>query len=90
MQHALCSRHLHRPLFQIGFGRLGEWIDRFGGGEEALLVREVDTCVQIQASTLSATKTVYPLAKPPKFDLEERSVQVAAAKMHVSHNFEVL
>ena len=46
--------HSNILLYQSEFGRLGEWIDRFCGGYEAPLVREVDTCGQIQASTLSA------------------------------------
>ena len=48
------GRHLHRPLSQIEFGRLGKWRDSYCGGDEVPLVQEVDTCVQIQASTLSA------------------------------------
>ena len=60
------------------------------GGEGGRL--DLYACVHFlhQRRLFLATKTVYPLAKPPKFDLEERSVQVTAATMHVAHNFEVL
>ena len=46
--------HSHRPLYQSEFGRLGEWRERFYNGDEAPLVREVDTGGRSQASTLSA------------------------------------
>ena len=60
------------------------------GGEGGRL--DFSACVHFphQRRLVPSTKTVYPLAKPPKFDLEERSVQVTAATMHVAHNFEVL
>ena len=47
------GKHSHRPLSQIEFRRLGEWRDRYCGGDEAPPVREVDTNGEIQASTLS-------------------------------------
>ena len=50
------SRHLHIPLSQNEFGRLGKWCDRYYSRDEASPVREVDTCSQSQASNLSARK----------------------------------
>ena len=46
------GHHLNRPLSQIEFGRLGEWLNRYCGGDEAPLVQEVDTGNQRQASNL--------------------------------------
>ena len=48
------GRHSYRPLSQSEFGRLGEWKEHFCGGDEAPPVREVDTGVQREVSTLSS------------------------------------
>ena len=48
------GRNSHRPLSHNKFRRLGEWRNRYCGRDEDLPVQEVDTGVQIQASTLSA------------------------------------
>ena len=48
------GQHLHRPLSQSEFGRHGKWRECFCSGDEAPSVREMDTGVQRQVSTLSA------------------------------------